>query len=453
MATISLVAGLFFSVAYRNRYYKAHSGMRSCKRWIELVCAGIVACVGLEAEAADPVVSNVRAAQRAGTGLFDITNDLADADSSTLSVTVAISTNNGAAWFETASSNLTGAAGAFAVSPGTGKTIVWQGGRELPARLFPSVIAKITADDTPLLYLAVNLSGGTAAASYPVTYYATGNDVPGGANSDAYKTTNLLMRLIPKGNFMMGSPSGEFGRNSDETQHAVTLTKDFYLGVFEVTQQQWELVMGNRPSFFNNVHYYASRPVEKVSYYDIRENPANSDDPATDWPANSGVNAASFMGRLRAKTGLSTFDLPTESQWEYACRAGTTTALNSGYNLTSSNQDARMDAVGRYWYNGGSGYTVNEATSVGTAKVGSYPPNAWGLYDMHGNASECCLDWRDTYPGTVSDPAGAASGSYRVKRGGSWDDLAYHCRSASRGGNYPSDRSRSTGFRAARTLP
>ena len=428
--------------------------MSDGSRWMRVVFAGVLVCAGQAALAAYPVVSNVRAAQRAGTGLFDISYDLADAATTNLTVTVAISTNNGADWFAPAASNLTGAVGNYSVSPGTGKALVWQGGRELPPRLLPSVKVRITADDTPspLSYLVINLSGGMGAANYPVTYYAS-NAVPGGANSDAYKTTNLLMRLIPKGSFTMGSPADELGRNVEEMKHTVTLTMDFYIGVFEVTQRQWELVMGNKPSYFNNATYYASRPVEQVSYFEIRENPANSYDPAVDWPANSVVNAASFMGKLRAKTGLATFDLPTESQWEYACRAGTTTALNSGKNLNSTTTDANMAEVGRYLRNGGSGYTQDGDTSGGTAKVGTYRANAWGLYDMHGNAWEWCLDWYGTYPDTVSDPAGAGGGFYRVARGGDWYEFASSCRSAFRNRGTSDAWSNHTGFRAARTLP
>jgi formylglycine-generating enzyme required for sulfatase activity len=301
-------------------------------------------------------------------------------------------------------------------------------------------------------YMVIDLSEGPDAGSYPVSYLSA---VPSGGWTDEYKTTKLVMRKIPAGTFTMGATTNELGRfdsDHNHNQHTVTLTQDFYIGVFEVTQRQWELVMRNKPSYFNNATYYQTRPVEQVSYYDIRENPNNSAI-SPNWPEASQVHADSFMGKLRAKTDLTTFDLPTEAQCEYACRAGTTTALNSGKNLTAIESCPNMAEVGRYEFNGGNGSTQNDDTSVGTAKVGSYLPNTWGLYDMHGNVLECCLDWVAAYSGTVEDPGGAASGSDRVARGGNWNGFAGGCRSAARHYIWPDLRFDGIGFRAARTLP
>ena len=298
------------------------------------------------------------------------------------------------------------------------------------------VKVEATAISSASNYLVIDLSGGTQAASYPVSYLS---DVPSGGWSDDYKTTKMVMRLIPAGTYIMGSPQGEVGRYASddrEAQHKVTLTKPFYAGVFEVTQKQYELVTGSNPS----EHKGNARPVERVSYNMLR-----GTDKGKGWPANNEVDGTSFFGILRAKTGLS-FDLPTEAQWEFACRAETTTALNSGKNLTSeTTSDANMDEVGRYRYNqndGKGGYSQHTT-------VGSYLPNAWGLYDMHGNVYEWCLDWYNvSYGGNAVDPKGASVGTNRDQRGGSWNLNPQNCRSAYRSYNTPiSDGSNQGGFR------
>jgi formylglycine-generating enzyme required for sulfatase activity len=240
----------------------------------------------------------------------------------------------------------------------------------------------------------------------------------------------MALRKVEAGKFTMGSPSDELGRDDDEVQHEVTLTKDFYIAVFQTTQKQYETIAGSYPSYFSG----DIRPVECVSYNMIR-----GEEKGAGWPANSDVDEESFLGKLRAKTSKD-FDLPTEAQWEYACRARTTTALNDGNNLTNRYEDGNMNKLGRYSYNGGE----NE----GTAAVGSYLPNKWGLYDMHGNVCEWCLDWYGSYEGDATDPKGATEGSYRIYRGGSYDSSgAYRCRSAFRNGREPSGDGDDYGFR------
>ncbi|MFA7174709.1 MAG: formylglycine-generating enzyme family protein [Kiritimatiellia bacterium] len=419
------------------------------------------------AYAAAPSISNVVMTQQEGSRIVKITYDLAN---EAAIVTLGIETNN-VAIPDGAVTRLTGDV-CKVVQPGS-RTITWNAGADWPENLTQVARAKVVAWTTnaPPLYCAVDVVGGTSAADYPVYYYVSAEAVPEGVTNDLYKTTRILMRQIPAtgaGGFEMGSPEGETGRNNArEAKHTVVLTKAFYAGVYEVTQSQWQQVMGDVqpwPSWLNNNDYRLTRPVEDVSYYEIRENNDNTA-METSWPQSDAVAAGSFMGRLRSKTVLGGFDLPTEAQWEYACRAGKTGALNDGtVNITNVTSDAQLGALGRYKFNGG--YvdgTVEPArdctTANASAAVGSYAPNMWGLYDMHGNVFEWCLDWHTDNIGTAAaeDPVGLEvplEGSPNSLRGGSWFAGAEYCRSANRGadgGRWV--RHSSYGFRLVRNLP
>ena len=269
-------------------------------------------------------------------------------------------------------------------------------------------------------YVIIDLSSGPNSDNYPVRW----SNTPPNLDEDTCRTTELWLRRIKAGTFIMGSPEDEVGRSNDETLHKVVLTQDYFIGVFEITQRQWELVMATKPSYFSNIDYYMIRPVEKITLEKIR--------------GRGTINPSSFIGILQAKTGLK-FDLPTEAQWEYACRADMMTALNSGKNLNSSSEDSNMAEVGRYYYNGGNISTKNCSTDNATAKVGSYLPNAWGLYDMHGNVCEYCLDYGhpldyDTDTITIDPLVNHVINAYTKQflRGGSYNNDARDCRSASR---------------------
>ena len=282
-----------------------------------------------------------------------------------------------------------------------------------------SLVSYNTSTTTEELYCVIDLSGGPDAAWWPVSYLSS---VPSGGWTDEYKTTKFILRRIEAGTFIMGGGSSDGSRR-------VTLTKPFYMGVFEVTQKQWELVMGSWPGSSPSSYYGRGDPYPAyyVSYDDIRGSSFG-----VQWPASAAVDASSFLGRLRARTGLD-FDLPTEAQWEYACRAGTTTTYYWG---------DLMD--GAYaWYDSNSG---SKAHPVGTRL-----PNAWGLYDMSGNVWEWCRDWYGTRAfGT--DPEGSAWGSNRVGRGGGWYGNSGYCASSSRGYDAPSYRYGSHGFRLVMAL-
>ena len=271
-------------------------------------------------------------------------------------------------------------------------------------------------------YMVVDLTASSANGA--VSYL---DAIPEDGWTDAYKTNKMVFQKIPGGVFRMGSPAGEAGRSPEETQHTVTLNKVYYIGLFEVTQAQWEHVAGTWPSYYNNEDDRATHPVERVSYATIR-GAVNG----AKWPASAAVDSDSFVGKFRAKTGDAGFDLPTEAQWEYACRAGTTGA-----------------------YAGVLADMAVYATN-GTALAGLKQPNPWGLYDMHGNVAEICLDWYagDLGSGPQSDPLGAAGSQYgkRIMRGGGFAATAAMCRSAWRGNLLATNAYANTGLRMARTV-
>lgn len=246
--------------------------------------------------------------------------------------------------------------------------------------------------------------------SYETSYTAIDSDftTPSGldvliwtgvTNEIKYATTHLVLRKIPHGSFDMGSPAGETLRNDNETQHTVTLTKDFWIGVFPVTQRQHELMGGTNRSYFTNAVCSATRPVDNIVVKrDLRGQTVVSD--------VDQLTGDVVFSRLRTLTGnVASFDLPTEAQWEYACRA-----LSTGPTYTGeSYSEAYICKVGRSRYNGGvAGLDRNVDVSQGTASVGSYKPNAWGLYDMIGNVSELCRDnFSSTptgFPSETTDP-------------------------------------------------
>jgi formylglycine-generating enzyme required for sulfatase activity len=240
-------------------------------------------------------------------------------------------------------------------------------------------------------------------------------------------TNSLGMKFawIPPGTFLMGSPESEEGREGacEGPQHEVTISRPFYLGVYPVTQREYEAVMGQNPSHFGG---NPDHPVEKVRW-------------------NKAVEFCQRLSALEAERQAGrVYRLPTEAEWEYACRAGTTTPFHFG--ASASSTQANFD--GNYPCGGAPAGPFLQQT----AKVGSYPANAWGLYDLHGNVWEWCNDWfaEEYYRKSDKiDPQGPSTGTMRVLRGGPWSDQGVWCRAACRGVNGPGGHKNTYGFRVA----
>ena len=356
------------------------------------------------------------------------------------------------------------------------RTIKWQAEKSWPQQLFADAVisARVTAwaTNAPPDVLVVDLSDGA------MRYYADESYLPGGGlTNDMYRLSQMVFRRIPaagvettlggKGNEYGWQPTGTGER---EAAHKVQFANDYYLGVFEVTQGQWSKIYkkGN-PSSFKNLDCNGTRPVETVGYSQIRGSATSG---VNLWTPVNGVepNADSFCGKLRALTGAA-FDLPTECQWEFAAHGGTTNTFYNGHTYIASPRgggtvddaivaeaQANLSLLGRWQGNGGliDGKTTPDAatctTENGPARVGTYLPSAYGLYDMLGNVRETCREaclhsntannskreWSATdivnpvssqaYGAITQDAISTSStGDAALVKGGSWKDPWYKC--------------------------
>lgn len=323
------------------------------------------------------------------------------------------------------------------IQPGADKKIWWDARRDWPGHDTSDgslkAIVKAWATNAPPMYIEINL-----LAKNSIAYYSCEDAVPFGVTADVYKTDRMLLRRIPaKGvTFRMGSPSTEAGRASEEAAFLATFSSDYYIGVYPVTQRQFynfhttiqmnSDIVPATPGDFTVAKGYSDgdfRPVERISFFVLRGEKRYDNTGDYLWPqAGPAVDSSRIIGRFRQLTGLM-LDLPTSAQWELACRAGASGALNV--------DGATLDEIG--WFAGNSAV----GGVVQTHPVGLKQPNAWGLYDMLGNIMEWCLDCAGTYPTAETipyvdwgGPNASTSNNYRIRRGGSYDKSASTCRNA-----------------------
>ena len=341
-----------------------------------------------------PVVANVQAKQRPGTLLVDITYDVDYPDGGGMTVSVEISADRGQTW-QVPARSFSGDVGR-GVRPGKDKHIVWNAGVDVPGahgvNYRPRVIAEIGQGGEKIeRELSVALPGGLA----------------------------MDFVWIESGTFAMGAPPGESGRSSDEGPvHQMEVDTGFYLGKYEVTQQQWVAVIGTRP-WTGDVYALnsASCPAVNISWLDVHE----------------------FIGRLNEAAGDSLYRLPSEAEWEYACRAGTTTRWSCG------NAPDQLTEYAWFYEN------AWREDSAYAHDVGTLLCNPWGLYDMHGNVWEWCQDWFEFYAvSKQAESGGRLTLGRRVMRGGGFGNEVRHLRSADRGASDPGLRSHDLGARLVR---
>lgn len=409
--------------------------------------AAALSAFGLAAVAALPEISNVTMT-RGLKGSYVITYDLSADAVVTLDIcTNGVSIGEKKVYALDADGACTVAGDAnVKVLAGKSRRIVWNARASLPAdTTFHDAKAKLSAyplDDTPD-YLVVDMRPDLADEDR-IRYYASSNALPGGLLDNlSYRTNSIVMRkIIAKDKtWSMGCGNSEFGQNN--SHHNVTLTNNFYIGVFEVTRAQWKTARGYvpadptfaddplRPTWFGGANVFLIRD----------STTANEKETAYRWP--HAPKPGTVLGDFRARVNqLVDFELPSEAQWEYACRAGHGHGYwNDGTLMLSVGSDPGLAKLGRVSFNGGASPVAPEndgkpesewTVANGTARVGSYKPNDWGLYDMYGNVEEWCLDW---YTADISSLNGAVQTTPEkghVARGGHYGQSATYCRSGER---------------------
>ncbi|MBQ6247880.1 MAG: formylglycine-generating enzyme family protein, partial [Kiritimatiellae bacterium] len=393
------------------------------------LCVLCALCVGKAFST--PSINNVTIAQDAATKKVTITYDLSEEAIVTAAFTV-----GGAAL--PVPPRLAGDVNHL-VTAGTGKAIVWNPSLDWPLQSAANVSATVSAwtKDVPPDYMVVKLFDDAVGAKR--WYYATADDIPGGVTNRLYKSDYLLMRRIPaKGiKSRLGNDSTRTIAGPKSQTHLVSFTNDWYMAVYEFTEAQYAYVGGGRSAgpYFTGADYADEHPYLPMTGI-FWKNHLRGNVSATAAPTS-----ASLLGKLRTLTGITTFDLPTDAQWEYSCRAKTATTLNDGTDTAWNG--AGVDNMNRVaWSNKNAGGRPHE--------VGLKKPNGWGLYDMLGKVWEWCRDWHGAYPdGNAVDPKGPTTGSIRVLRGGSWYIDARFCRSACRNFLDPSGSNFYVGFRLA----
>ena len=417
---------------------------------------------------ADPVVSGVSWKQDTATRKITVTYNLSE----TAIVTMDVCTNGNVSIGGEHVVSLAGDVNREVVA-GNGHSIIWVADKDWPGHNTAagdlSISVRAWTKSVPPDYLVVDLRMTNTTTCSTLRYYQDAASIPGGVTNGMYKTKMLVMRRIPAAGatWRMGSPTTETGRSGGtvEPEHYVSFDADYYIGVYPVTVGQYRHISGNVPgrsmdgfdmSIVTNADCH---PVGGVSYSYVSSDSGQGYLMRSEfWPDNKDwdINYFKFDGFIRRLYWISgiKFNLPTEAQWEYACRAGSSAAYNSGKDCTTTGEDTvcpNMDEVG--WY---------KANTSTTQPVGLKRANAWGIYDLHGNVWEWCLDWYGTISETTSSdpvlnpsgaPAASDSNKKRVRRGGGYSSGAKYCRSASRGNANATANYANHGFRIACPIP